>query len=111
MRIASVKTRRREAHAKRARPRFGTVHHRRIHAATGRLTQGTGRKQQAVSRTALILDCDFEIPLQAVMLQSVVAANHVAASMGFEQRARRGGAICAVPHPATPTSTTPHRST
>src|SRR5712691_1724971 len=100
MRIDSVQTRRREAHAKRARPRLGTVYHRRIHAATGRLTQGTGRKEQAVAKTALILDRDFEISLQAVMLQSIVAENHVAASVGCEQRACGGGPICADPHRA-----------
>ena len=100
MRIDSVQTREREPHAKCAGPRLGAVHHRRIHAATGRLTQRTGRKQQAVAKTALVLDGDFEISLQAVMLQSVVAENHVTASMGCEQRACGGGAIRADPHRA-----------
>src|SRR5882762_3114609 len=103
MRINPVQTRRREPHAKRARPRLGAVHDPRIHAATGRLTQRTGRKEQAVAKTALILDRDFEISLQAVMLQSVVAENHVAGSMGCEQRACCGDAIGADPHWASRT--------
>src|SRR5713101_4546877 len=101
MLIDSVQTRRREPHAKCARPRFGAVHHRRIHAATGWLSQRTSRKEQAIAETALILDCDFEIALQAVMLQSVIGENHVAVSMGCEQRACGGGAICADPHRAS----------
>src|SRR5260370_1371857 len=88
----AIRSRRPKRHAKRARPRCGAVQHRRIHAATGRLSQRTSRKEQAVAETALILDCDFEISLQAVMLQSVVGKNHVAASMGCKQRAGGGGA-------------------
>src|SRR6267143_1541623 len=98
--IDPVQTGRREPHAKCAGLRLGAVHDGRIHAATGRLAQRTGRKEQAVAKTALILDCDLEISLQAVMLQSIVAENHVAARVGCEQRTRGGGAICADPHRA-----------
>ena len=104
MRIDSEQTRGREPHAKCAGPCLRAVHHRRIHTATGGFAQRTGRKEQAVAETALILDRNLEISLQAVMLQSIVAENHVAASVGREQRAGGGGAICADPHraPRTP---------
>jgi len=98
MRIDSEQTRGRESHAKCAGPCLRAVHHRRIDTPTRGLTQRTGRKAQAVPKTALILDRDLEISLQAVMLQSIVAENHVAASVGCEQRAGGGGAICADPH-------------
>jgi len=96
--IDSVQTRRREPHAKCAGLRLGAVHDRRIHAATGRLAQRTGRKEQAVAKTAVILDRDFEISLQAVMLQSIVAEKHVAAGVGCEQRACGSSPIRADPH-------------
>ena len=100
MPIDSVQTRRREPHAKCASLRLGAVHDRRIHGATGRFTQGTGRKEQTVAKTAVIFDRDFEISLQAVMLQPIVAENHVAAAMGREQSACGGGPICPDPHRA-----------
>src|SRR5258706_15975673 len=100
MLLDSVQTRRREPHAKCARPCLRAVHHRRIHAATGGLPQRTGRKQQAVAETALLLDRDLQISLQTVMLQSIVPENHVAASGGCEQRAGGGGPIRAPPPPA-----------
>src|SRR6185369_6969389 len=66
-----------------------------------RFAQRAGGKKQSVAQAALVLDRDFEIPLKAVVLQTVVAQDEVAAGIGGAQGAGRGGAIGADPHRAS----------
>jgi len=96
MRIDPVQTR----GMRRMRNAPDSVRHRsprRVHAAIRRLRKGpAGSSKPLPNRAHPRLR--FRISLQVVMLQSVVAEDHVAASMGCEQRARCGGAIRADPH-------------
>jgi len=98
-----VKARRREPHSKRTGSRFTAVDHCRVHPATRRLAQRSRRKHQSVTETALILDCNLEIAMQPIVLQSVVADNHIALAIGREQGASGRSAIGTYPHRATRT--------
>ena len=98
-----VKARRREPHSKRTGSRFATVDDCRIHPAIRRLTQRSCRKHQAVTETALILDCYLEIAMQTIVLEPVVADNHIALAIGREQGASGRNAIGTDPHRATGT--------
>ena len=98
-----VKARRREPHSKCTGSRFTAVDDCRVHPATRRFAQRSRRKHQAVTETALILDSNLEIAMQPIVLQSVVADNHIALAIGREQGASGRSAIGTYPYRATRT--------
>ena len=65
------------------------------------LSQRPGRKHQAVTVTAVVLDRYFKIARQRVMLQAVVQQQHASVWMGGEKGGARGRTVTTDPDRAT----------
>ena len=89
-----------QIHAKRGLVDSGRsrVDHPGIDPARNRLAQRPRGQQQSVAGAALILDRNFDVACEAVVLQSVVEYQHVAFGMGGEQAQGSGRAIAPYPY-------------
>src|SRR5215470_181686 len=87
-----------ELHRECTATRRDAIQHHRVHSSAGLLPERSCRQQQAVAVPPLVLDGDFDVARQPVVLETVVANQQVALGMRREQRPCRPDPVAADPY-------------